>query len=111
MLETDLNFHWKTVVDTIQDGVMIVDRRGKIVSVNHAFERITGYTKAEAVGKPCQLLNCNICKSIRNSRDWQWCELFKTGRVSLNRCTMTRKDGRRVQVVKNASCCTATPGR
>jgi PAS domain S-box-containing protein len=43
MGEQDLNLYWKTVVDTIQDGVMIVDTEGTIVSVNRGFEEITGY--------------------------------------------------------------------
>ncbi len=103
MLEKDLNFHWKTVVNTIQDGVMIVDRGGKIVSVNRAFERITGYRQDEVVGKPCQLLSCDQCKSVRNGSEGRWCDLFVTGRVSMTQCTLNRKDGRRVHFIKNAS--------
>jgi hypothetical protein len=34
MLEQELNQYWKTVVDTIQDGIMIVDSGGTIVSAN-----------------------------------------------------------------------------
>ncbi|MGB9436373.1 MAG: PAS domain-containing protein [Desulfobacterales bacterium] len=36
MIEQELNRYWKTVVNTIQDGVMIVDTDGTIVSVNKA---------------------------------------------------------------------------
>jgi len=103
MREQDLNFHWKTVVNTIRDGVMIVDRQGRIVSVNRAFETITGYSRAEAVGQSCQLLRCNICETTRDAKDRNWCDLFRTGRVNANRCRMTRKDGRPVYVIKNAS--------
>ena len=42
MFEQELNNYWKTVVDTIQDGVMIVNTEGRVVSVNSAFEAITG---------------------------------------------------------------------
>ena len=38
MLEQELNKYWKTVVNTIQDGVMIVDTDGTIVSENKAIE-------------------------------------------------------------------------
>ncbi len=103
MQEEDLDFHWKTVVDTIRDGVMIVDRRGRIVSVNRAFETITGYSRAEAIGQTCHLLRCDICEAVRNPRDPAWCNLFRTGRVAANRCTLTRKDGRPVHVLKNAA--------
>ena len=42
MFEQELNSYWKIVVDTIQDGIMIVDEGGTIVSVNKALEKITG---------------------------------------------------------------------
>jgi PAS domain-containing protein len=45
MLEQELNSYWKTVVNTIQDGLMVVDRGGMIVSVNRALETITGYSR------------------------------------------------------------------
>ena len=38
MTEADTNRYWKEVVDTIQDGVMLVDSEGTILSVNRAFE-------------------------------------------------------------------------
>jgi PAS domain S-box-containing protein len=52
MFEQELNKYWKTVVDTIQDGVMIVDTKGTITSVNRAFKTITGHSKTEIIGKP-----------------------------------------------------------
>ena len=60
MFKQELNTYWKTVVDTIQDGIMIVDEDGTIVSVNEAFEGITGYSKEEVLGKPCSILNCDV---------------------------------------------------
>ena len=50
MFEQEIDRYWKTVVNTIQDGVMIVDTRGAVVSVNKAFEFITGYSKDEIIG-------------------------------------------------------------
>jgi len=38
----ELSRYWKTVVDTMQDGLLVVDRRGTIVSMNKAAERLTG---------------------------------------------------------------------
>ena len=103
MREEDLNFHWKTVVNTIRDGVMIVDKRGRIVSVNRAFETITGYSREEAVGRSCRLLRCDICEAAQDTGARSWCNLFRTGRINANRCTLKRKDGRPVHVIKNAS--------
>ena len=47
MNSSDLNQYWKTVVDTIQDGVMIVDTDGVIISVNRGFEETTGFSAHE----------------------------------------------------------------
>jgi len=91
------------VVDTIQDGVMIVDTSGTIVSVNRGFEQITGYPQGEILGKPCSVLNCNTCDIERQAQGCHWCALFREGAMSRRECVLLRKDGSYVHVVKNAS--------
>ena len=66
MLDQELDRYWKTVVNTIRDGIMIVNTRGTMVSVNRAFEKITGYTREELIGQTCMLLDCDTC-NIRNT--------------------------------------------
>ncbi len=44
------------VVEQTADYVIITDRRGNIEYVNPAFERLTGYTLAEAMGKTPRIL-------------------------------------------------------
>ncbi len=105
MFEQELNKYWKTVVDTIQDGVMIVDTKGTITSVNRAFETITGHSKAEIIGKRCTILNCNACELVRGNigKGPHWCGLFKKGKLRMQKCVMTRKNGDHIHIVKNAS--------
>jgi len=103
MFEHELNIYWKKVVDTIRDGVMIVDRGGNIVSVNKGLEKITGYSREEMLGKPCSILNCNIFEFARCTNGDNWCVLFKTGSMDMRRCTFVRKDGRLIHVLKNAT--------
>jgi two-component system response regulator HydG len=110
MLEQELNQYWKTVVNTIQDGVMIVDTDGTIVSANKALEKITGYSKEELIGKPCTILNCNICEIARERKGEKWCSLFRTGAVNMRRCALLKKDGGRTHVLKNASLLHDTDG-
>jgi two-component system, NtrC family, response regulator HydG len=98
-----LNQYWKTVVDTIQDGVMIVNPEGRIVSVNRAFETITGYARKEIVGQSCAVLNCSACEIARGEKGCHWCAMFRNGRLRKQRCLLYGKDGRTVHVVKNAS--------
>lgn len=111
MFEQELNNYWKTVVDTIQDGVMIVDINGTIVSVNKGLEKITGYTKTELIGKPCLTLDCNICKIIRGSEGEHWCNLFRDGAVEMRRCVLMKKDKSYIHVLKNASLLHDTEGK
>ncbi len=103
MHNQDLNQYWKTVVDTIQDGVMIVAPDGIIISVNRGFEAITGYTRKEVQGKSCDLLNCNSCEIARNQVDCHYCVMFKRGKLRRQRCIIQRKSGRPVHIIKNAS--------
>ncbi|MFP4306650.1 MAG: sigma-54 interaction domain-containing protein [Desulfococcaceae bacterium] len=103
MFERELTDYWKTVVDTIQDGIMIVDKGGTIVSVNRALLRMTGYDRSELIGHPCSVLNCDTCEIARSRPGDHWCILFKTGRMTMRRCTFMRKDRTHIHVLKNAS--------
>jgi len=103
MFVKELNSYWKAVVDTIQDGLMVVDRAGIIVSVNSALESITGYAGKDLVGKPCTALNCDVCEIARDTKGEHWCALFRTGSLKMRRCTLLTKDGRNIHVLKNAS--------
>ncbi len=102
MVGSYLETHWKTVVETIQDGVMIVDRQGTILSVNQAFEHMTGYDREEIVGQPCTMINCSYCEIARGKGIDDWCVLFRTGRLDDHRCTLISKSGQIIHVLKNA---------
>ncbi len=103
MLTQEINAYWKTVVDTIQEGVMIVDPGGTIVSVNHAFEELTGYRLGELLGKSCSTLNCTSCHVQRKSKGAHWCSLFRDGLLRKQRCVLMRRDAGYVHILKNAS--------
>jgi two-component system, NtrC family, response regulator HydG len=112
MFEQDLNTYWKTVVSTIQDGIMIVDKEGTVVSVNQAMEDLAGYTSDDLVGNPCSILDCDLCLNPRNQDDDQhWCHLFEIGTLKRRRCTLTRKDGSVLEILKNASLLRNTRGQ
>jgi PAS domain S-box-containing protein len=104
MNEIDLNYQWKSVVDTIQDGVMVVSPEGVIVSVNRAFEEITGYYRNEIIGQWCTTLNCTSCEILKYKEACHhWCVMFKKGDLKKQRCNITRKDGQAIHILKNAS--------
>ncbi len=102
MIEHELDRLWKTVVNTIRDGLMIVDERGIIVSVNDALERITGYRRNELIGRNCSVFNCDICENLRCTSGETWCALFEGKNVTSRQCVIIRKDGSKIHALKNA---------
>ncbi|HEY3278277.1 MAG TPA: sigma 54-interacting transcriptional regulator [Syntrophorhabdaceae bacterium] len=96
--------YWKTIVDTMMDGVVVVDREGVILSVNKALERITGYHGSELVGQECRILDCDTCFSRDGgSEPVKKCRLFEVGSVVKLRCRLTRKDGLPLHALKNGA--------
>ena len=99
----DLSQYWKTVVDTLQDGVIVVDPLGKVLSMNPAAERLTGYRTTELIGRSCRLLDCTGCEIFGRGPAEKWCGLYARGDVRAKKCMITNKDRRVVNVIKNAS--------
>ncbi len=62
------------------EGIIITDSKGRIVSINKAFSKITGYRKDEVIGKSPSILNSgihdknfyeNMWESLKNNSSWQ----------------------------------------
>ena len=76
----DIGKYWKTVVDTLRDGVLIINLEGNIISANPAAEQLTGYSEKELIGKSCRILNCTDCKIKGTGSGKDWCKLFHKGK-------------------------------
>ncbi len=85
--------YWQTVIQTMLDGLMIVDPDGIILSINSAFERISGYSKDELIGQSCEVLDCDTCFGARARGGDKHCALFKNGKVRQRKCVLRRKTG------------------
>lgn len=103
MIGRELDGYWKTVVNTIRDGIMIVNTNGAIVSVNKAFEKITGYSRDEIIGQSCDILQSDVCKKSREHAGDNWCTLFRDGGIEQRKCKIRCKDGSYTPVLKNAA--------
>ena len=99
----DIAKYWKTIVDTLQDGLMVVDPMGTIIAVNPAAERVTGYQAEELIGKSCRVLNCTGCKIIGKGAGTHWCALYQKGTIKEKQCLITNKDRHTVHIIKSAS--------
>ena len=85
------------------DGVLVVDPMGKIIAVNPAAERMTGYDSGELVGQSCRILDCTGCEIFGKGPAEQWCGLYARGDVRAKKCLITHKEHRTVNVIKNAT--------
>lgn len=52
------------------EGIIITDSKGKIVSINKSFSRITGYRKDEVIGKTPSILNSGIHDKVFYENMW-----------------------------------------
>jgi PAS domain S-box-containing protein len=54
---------FEAVVQSISDGVVTVDRQWRISCFNHAAEEITGYRRADVLGRLCyEVLRSDLCQ-------------------------------------------------
>jgi len=54
---------FEAVLSSISDGVFTIDLEGRITCFNRAAEAITGFSREEALGRPChEIFRANICK-------------------------------------------------
>lgn len=92
----------KILFDTMADGVMLVDCKGKIISLNPSAEKITGYRTSAIKGKPCTILDTDTCAVHPVKGENIHCDLFKKGKVVNKKCQVRRKDGKYIHLLKNA---------
>jgi PAS domain S-box-containing protein len=107
----DLSPHWKTIIDTLKEGLVIVGPDGTILAVNPAAELLTGYSADELVGKSCRILDCTGCVIYGQGSGEKWCKLFQEGMVKAKKCLITNKDHHSVTILKNATVLRDADGR
>jgi len=103
MGKQDFSRYLKDIVDAVRDGIMIIDPEGRILMVNAAMARMTGFSESEMIGSPCSILDCDACEKLRSDTEEKWCRLFERQRIRNKRCTMMKKSGAYLNAVKEAS--------
>jgi len=100
---TDIRLYLEQILDTMNDGLMVVGPDGSILLANEALCRITGYAREELLGRSCAVFRCDSCEAERREGGTLWCSLFGVSSLHHKRCTVVRKDGGYVHVLKNAA--------
>ena len=83
-------FVFRSIIEQVADHVMVTDRNGHIEYVNPAFEKTTGYSKEEVIGK-----NPKILQSGKQPLEY-YQELWRTilaGNVFCSRTINKKKNG------------------
>jgi two-component system, NtrC family, response regulator HydG len=99
----EINRYLKDIIGTMTEGLILVAPDGTMLMVNKAFEELTGYKSEEVLGRPCTLLSCDACETTLTKDAHSWCTLFEKGQVIKKRCSLIKKDGSCLPVLKNAS--------
>lgn len=91
------------IIDSMADGVFILDAKGKIIFWNPAMSTISGYSEDEALGQTCALLACSRCFGMNCPADIDRCRIFEKGTSGAKECHLQHKHGHDVPVIKRAS--------
>lgn len=99
----DLGKQWRPIIESVQDGIIIVDHSGNFVAANQTAQLITGYKEDELKGQSCRILDCNGCEIIGKGQGKNWCSLFSHGFIVEKKCIITNKNRRTIPIVKRAT--------
>jgi len=92
----------KLLLESIGDGIFVLDPLGTIIVWNPAMEKITGYSSAEIKGQSCKILNFNQCFDKDCPTCIKDCGILKYGKVEPTECLLSHKNGHSLCVTKNA---------
>jgi PAS domain S-box-containing protein len=81
-------------IEQAAEDIIITDREGIIQYVNPAFEKITGYSRREAIGRTPRFLKSGVHEPAFYEHLWK---TIKGGEVWNGRITNRRRDGKLIQ--------------
>jgi len=71
---------WRAIVDSAVDGILVIDRHGRIEAFNPAAERLFGYTEREVMGHNVDML---MPSPYREEHDHYLSRYMATGRAKI----------------------------
>src|SRR6056297_4180185 len=99
----DIGKYWRVIIDSVQDGIILVDEQGDFIAANHSAQLMTGYTEDQLIGRSCRILNCTGCEIKGVGKGKDWCMLFSQGLVRDKKCMITDSRKQTIPIVKTAT--------
>lgn len=88
------------IIDSLPEGVYVIDKEFKIVFVNNSASKITGIQKEEVIGKVCR----SFCKSERCQIGCPITEVLRTGKNIIDlESSLQGNDGNIIPIKLNAA--------
>lgn len=100
----ELDFHkdpsvLRNIVDAMAIGVFTVDAQGRFVAWSDGAARITGYSREELIGHPCQILEGPNCKGFGTLLEQLQATTGENSKVICNQeCVIHNKQGQAVHI-------------
>ncbi len=100
--------NYQVILESIEEGVFTVNKQWRIMSFNRAAEKITGFTRKQAIGKRCsEIFRTNVCAN--------GCILRKTMQTDKPLSNMPvvilRADGKRIPISVNTAVLRASDNK
>ncbi len=98
----DIEKFWREIIDSVQDGIILVDEKGRFIAANETAQLMTGYTEDQLKGQSCRILNCTGCKIIGKGLGENWCGLFEEKFIREKKCMITTIRNQHIPIIKRA---------
>lgn len=95
----------ESILQTLAEGLFIIDTQGIIRYCNQALVKLTGKSTDEIIGQSCCSLMKELCNPPPN------CSLFTKNEITNTECSILHKSGNTIPVLKNARILRDTEGK
>lgn len=86
----------ESILQTLSEGLILIDTEGTIRYCNRAFEVMTGKSAPEIIGQKCCSMMLELCSPPPT------CSLFSKESITNTECTLVHQSGTTLAVLKNA---------
>jgi PAS domain S-box-containing protein len=94
----------ETILNTIAEGLIVIDHDGVIKYCNQSLKEMTGKRSDEIIGQKCCSIMNSVCKPPPT------CNLFTEGAIINRECQILHRSGKVIPVLKNARVLKAPDG-